>query len=220
MSKDLIPEGHEALYGFAMRFFSAFLEKRTSLGLDEKTPDGKWVTDPLLKSYTEFNTAYTPWANPVTRTKVISAKLRAARDVFEPLFRQLIRMLKSSPLVSDPDLVDMGLAPRHSGGKAPSPVAEDYPAYRVETPRPFQVTLHFDHKPYGQHGVEILWSLTREPASLLVKDLTRSSFDTRSPFHFELDDSHRGQHLYFAIRWENTRGEKGPWSPVDTVIVP
>jgi hypothetical protein len=30
----------------------------------------------------------------------------------------------------------------------------------------------------------------------------------------------RGKTLYYALRWENTRGEKGPFSPIAAVIVP
>jgi hypothetical protein len=30
----------------------------------------------------------------------------------------------------------------------------------------------------------------------------------------------RGKKLYFALRWENTRGEKGPWSEIHSTIIP
>jgi hypothetical protein len=217
---DIIPRGQEAFNTFVKRFLTTFLEKRDGYGYGENTNDGKWAMEKVIKTYGTYSTAYAPWSNPSTRTKVNSAQLQEAREEFEPLLRQLIQMLKVSPMVSKSDLVDMGLTPRHEGAGTLSPVATDSPPYRVETPRPFQVILHFDHKPHGQHGVEILWLLLEKPANVLIKDLVHSSFDTRTPYHFDLDDSHRGQHLYFALRWENTRGEKGPWTPVDTVVVP
>jgi hypothetical protein len=30
----------------------------------------------------------------------------------------------------------------------------------------------------------------------------------------------RGTTLYFAMRWENNRGEKGPWNDIINVIIP
>jgi hypothetical protein len=50
--------------------------------------------------------------------------------------------------------------------------------------------------------------------------LTHSAFDTRSPLKLQFENDLRGKTLYFAMRWENTRGEKGPWSPIMSVIIP
>ncbi|AHF94767.1 hypothetical protein OPIT5_26275 [Opitutaceae bacterium TAV5] len=54
----------------------------------------------------------------------------------------------------------------------------------------------------------------------LLNDLTRSGFDTRSPFTLNFDENQRGKTVYFALRWENTRGDKGPWSPITHAVVP
>ncbi|MDR2362267.1 MAG: hypothetical protein LBD91_06005 [Prevotellaceae bacterium] len=34
------------------------------------------------------------------------------------------------------------------------------------------------------------------------------------------DGQHCGKTVYFALRWENTRGEKGPWSDIMSATVP
>jgi hypothetical protein len=53
-----------------------------------------------------------------------------------------------------------------------------------------------------------------------VAALVNSSFDTRTPFTLEFDDAERGHTVYFCLRWENTRGEKGPWGEIVSAIVP
>jgi hypothetical protein len=80
--------------------------------------------------------------------------------------------------------------------------------------------FHFEGRPRGQQGVEIAWELRESSGMLLIKDLTRNAFATRSPFPLELDDSCRGKHLFFALRWKSTRGEAGPWTPACMLIVP
>jgi hypothetical protein len=34
------------------------------------------------------------------------------------------------------------------------------------------------------------------------------------------ENDQRGKTVYFALRWENTRGEKGPWSAIQIAIIP
>jgi hypothetical protein len=44
--------------------------------------------------------------------------------------------------------------------------------------------------------------------------------NTRTPYTFPFEYDQRGQTVYFALRWENTRGEKGPWSEIHSTIIP
>jgi hypothetical protein len=91
------------------------------------------------------------------------------------------------------------------------------------------VTIHYSDesageetaraKPPGQHGAEIRWAVL-EVAPTVLDDLSHSSFDTRSPFTLTFDENQRGQALYYCLCWENTRGEKGPYSPIEKAIIP
>jgi hypothetical protein len=53
-----------------------------------------------------------------------------------------------------------------------------------------------------------------------VHELTRSYFDTNSPLTIEFEEEDRGKTFWYAVRWENTTGEKGPWSEIQSVIIP
>jgi hypothetical protein len=43
---------------------------------------------------------------------------------------------------------------------------------------------------------------------------------TRTSLTLEFDEPDRGKTVYFCLRWENTRGQKGPWSPIQKAIIP
>ncbi|MDR2692356.1 MAG: hypothetical protein LBB73_08750, partial [Dysgonamonadaceae bacterium] len=78
---------------------------------------------------------------------------------------------------------------------------------------------HKRAKPEGQHGAEIAWIISDEAPAKWI-ELANSSFDTRSPFTLKFENDRRGKSVFFALRWENTRGEKGPWSPITQAIIP
>ncbi|MDR0693852.1 MAG: hypothetical protein LBF81_00940, partial [Prevotellaceae bacterium] len=108
------------------------------------------------------------------------------------------------------------------------PVATTHPAVEIRTLELRRVTIHFFEsdgthrkaKPDGQHGAETAWGLFDHPQEVHISDLTHSSFDTHTPLTLEFADEDRGKTLYFALRWENTTGEKGPFGPIMSAIVP
>ncbi|MDR1681238.1 MAG: hypothetical protein LBS12_05600, partial [Prevotellaceae bacterium] len=95
-------------------------------------------------------------------------------------------------------------------------------------PGPRVVKIHFqaagsEHKakPHGIHGVEIIWQVFDTPSpSVSIDELIHSEFDTMTPYEFRFSDAQRGKRLYFAMRWENTTGAKGPWSEIMEAIIP
>jgi hypothetical protein len=220
MARDLVPKQHSKLVSSAELLLAVVLENQVRFDMTEKTQTGLWLKEQVLKAFEDYKEAHEPWSNESTRTKVMSARLAETRERFVMLYRRLLRILKSSPMVNDADLVDMGLKLRHTGGGTPAPVAEDTPPCKVKTPIPFRVEFHFGQKPHGQHGVDIAWKVVKDPETLLAKDLTNVSFETRSTFILDLDDSVRGWLFYYALRWANTRGKKGPWTPVSSIVVP
>jgi hypothetical protein len=74
-------------------------------------------------------------------------------------------------------------------------------------------------KPPGVHGAEIKWGFSDTPI-VNPDELPHSAFDTHSPFRLEFRGEDRGKTVWFCLRWENTRGEKGPWSEIVSAIVP
>jgi hypothetical protein len=174
-----------------------------------------------------WTTAYAAFLNPATRSPLIVQDKQKARKAYEKALRKFVKYyLANNPALTDHDLKDLGLTVP-SDTRTPVPVATDYPACTVDTSMVGHVTFHFydkdgEHKrakPEGQHGAELGWAILDAP-TVEWDDLSHSAFDTHTPLTLSFAGHDRGKTLYYALRWENMRGAKGPWSPIAAVIVP
>jgi hypothetical protein len=164
---------------------------------------------------------------PATRTKLTVLAKDKVRKKLEADIRQFVNQyLAYNPEVTDVDHEGLGI-PIHSKGRHPSPLATTYPDFDVDSSMIRRLTIHFydqgsvksKAKPAGQHGAEIRWAILDTPP-VDVKELIHSSFDTRTPFTLEFEGHECGKTVYFCLCWENTRGEKGPWSKIVSAIIP
>jgi hypothetical protein len=186
----------------------------------------KWINSDFVPAMVNYNSVYAAWENPATRPPMQTKLLTETEEAFLPLYRQLHDAFKGSQFVTNNDLEAMGMPRRPAGGgKPPLPPPKTIPTLEFEHPGTGVVEVHFHDKeaenkakPRGVHGVELLYGfLDHAPASR--DELTRSAFDTRTPYVFEFGLEDVGKSLYIAARWENTRGEKGHWSDVYHVLV-
>jgi hypothetical protein len=197
---------------------------KTAANLNNWRIDDTWYNQLVLPAKTTWTTAWTAYLNPNTRTKVITFRKNEARKNYEPLLGKLVGMLKTSPVVTPAELASMGVATGKGGGRNPTPAT--YPDAGVNSSVIRQLTIDFfDHgakshaKPHGIHGAEIRWGIL-DAAPVDIDELRNSSIDTRSPFTLAFNENERGKAVYFCLRWENTTGEKGPWSEIVTAFIP
>ncbi|GHV50747.1 hypothetical protein FACS1894181_11710 [Bacteroidia bacterium] len=187
---------------------------------------GNWLDTVFMPAFNNYNTAFDAWENPVERTRAKTLTFNTAEDIFIPLYRKLYGFIKGHPLVTDTDLAEMMFPVPHRT-RTPAPVPASFPEGSVTHPAPATVVISFRdseskkvRKPAGVHGAEIAWAILDEaPQGQDWAKLTHSSFDTASPFTLTFTGPERGKELYFALRWENTRGEKGPWSDIQQTII-
>ncbi|MDR1384857.1 MAG: hypothetical protein LBJ67_13570 [Planctomycetaceae bacterium] len=180
----------------------------------------------LQTAYDDFYTFYMQSASPTERTAVITEQKNVARKELEKQIRELVGYWLKNPVITDADRIALGL-PIHKTTHTPAPVATTYPDFDIDSSTIRRLTIHFydqgqkksKAKPVGQHGAEIRWAILDAPTQN-VDDLIHSSFDTHTPFTLDFNGTQRGQTVYFCLRWENTRGEKGPWSEITSAIVP
>jgi hypothetical protein len=187
--------------------------------------DSEWMDNELLPKKGEWTAAWEEYLNPATRTPLITFTKTVKRKNYERLMRILVKGLQSNPKVTPDDLRNMGIAVPSSSRK-PVPAPGSYPDGFTDTSVMRRITVHFrDHgsdsaaKPYGVHGAEIRWDVRDTPPTE-VSDLTKSSFDTHTPHTLEFEESQRGKTVWFCLRWENSKGEKGPWGELINAIIP
>jgi hypothetical protein len=228
-SRDWLPQNHEALYGQATSTLTYFQnsQNRKRMGFSPGTVQGLWFDTEFVPSFENFRVAFDAWKEPSQRNPIKTEKLKEAESAFRPVYRKLYTgFLKESPVVTDDDLVAMGMPTRHTG-RVPAPVATTYPAFTIDSATIRRLVIHFfdqlkkksKGKPDGQHGAEIRWAILAAPPTK-IDDLIHSAFDTHTPFTLDFDEDQRGKTVYFCLRWENTRGEKGPWSEIVSAIIP
>jgi hypothetical protein len=186
-----------------------------------------WYNTDFIPKHNLFNSAFLAWNNPAERTPAKTATLISAENEFKPSYRELYNgYLKRNPLVTDTDLVEMGLPKRSSGGKTPPQPPSSLVEATVDTSIPATIVIHYRDKgsksiakPKGMHGVEIIHAVLDSPPTDWSQ-LTNSDFSTRTPVKLAFRGEQRGKILYFAIRWENNTGDKGPWNDIQDTIIP
>jgi hypothetical protein len=224
---DWIPTNHEDLHGQAEQTVGYLTAPvRNRIGLGAETPIGVWYDTVFIPKCTSFCTAFDNWLNPSTRTKVTSTVLKTEQEDFVTAYRQLYNgFLRKNALVTDADLVSMGLPPHSSGGGKPSKIATTFPWIKILTHLIRHLIIEFGAsetsraKLDGQHGAEVVYIVSDEKPTD-ISQLIHSVFDTDSPLDLEFTEEERGKTVWFAIRWENTRGQKGPWSEIYSAIIP
>jgi hypothetical protein len=184
--------------------------------------------------YTALSTAVANFASAVVKaygpdgSPAEVVKKNAYRKILEERIRALVNFKFQSPAITDEDRTDLGINKRNEGGKgAPTPIAKKAPGVTVDTSVLAHVGVHFYNadsltkrgKPEGQHCVEIV-SKVGPPKPQRWDEFTHSNVDTRTPYVFSFEYDQRGQILFFSVRWENTRGQKGPWSEIHAVVIP
>jgi hypothetical protein len=223
---ETIPRKDEDFYEFQFNLMLIFLANAVGWKFDMD-----WITNILAPARIEYETAYQAWRNPNTRTTEIKTRKKEARRVYELLLRQLVEMIKSSPYVPTESKEAMQIALGKSGGNQRNPKPTDPPSVRIATELLRFLIIYFGiigeallghalrGKPHGVHGAEIVWAILPEPPKE-VSELIHSAFCTASPFRLEFKESDRGKTVYICVRWENTTGEKGPWTAILSAIIP
>jgi hypothetical protein len=198
-------------------------------GMEPTAPQGKWYKEMFCeKALDPYAEAYRAWSNPATRTPIIIVQMKGAQKTFTTGYRELYRMMKGNPLVTDADLEAMGFPIRPFGRRSSSRVAAEAPGFSITTLEDHRLSIHYytfaaaavrKGKPAGQLGAELRWMFSETPV-IDANDLLNSALHTSSPIILPFHGKDHGRAVYLAMRWENTRGGKGPWSPIKMAYVP
>lgn len=229
MSKDWLPRNHKDLYAQAVitRTYILVPANLTRLGFNPETPQGQWFANDFKNAYNPYVAAYNDWVNEATRTKEKTSLLEETEKAFKKDYRKLYNgFLKDSPLVSNQDLINMGLPERSDSKHIHYPPPTTRIVAKVCPTGPGTLEIHYNDqtkkgiaKPFGVHGAELVSRISEVPVTS-HDELTSSKFDTHTPFHLTFPDEQRGKTIYFSLRWENSTGEKGPWNEIQSTIIP
>ncbi|MDR2139069.1 MAG: hypothetical protein LBP50_05940 [Tannerella sp.] len=206
--------------------FTSVEDNRILIGFGPATPLGAWYGTTYSPGLTAYNTAYQIWDTPATSTRLALDNLKDAEHVFFPVYREFYGTVKASPLVTNAQLEAMGFPPRSSGGHSPHPVDGTFIDLILKPLGSMALSVGFVNRdtgssfvPYYLTGAVIYYAVGETPVSD-QNALPHSRLASHSPFELIFNPSERGLTVSLAARWQNRRGELGPWSDIVTAVIP
>jgi hypothetical protein len=187
--------------------------------------DQEWIDNVLLPKKEEWKKAWAAYADPDTRTPLITLIKSIARKEYELLFVSFVSELETNESISSKEKISMGIVNAYRKSRLlPTPVeppgflignsiARCLAFYVFRTKEPTHVRAG------GVRGVDVLWAVLDNPPNCM-EDLTYSDFYTQSSFVFYFDESERGKTFYFCFRWRGVLEENSPWSKILSCIIP
>jgi hypothetical protein len=164
-------------------------------------------------------------ADSPTKNSVIVAEKDAARKVLKAKIRDLVGFRLKNPIITDAQRIAMGL---HVHDTTPTniPVPTTRPEIDIDVLdfRRLKILFHdmgssSKAKPYGVNGAVIAYAILDVPP-VNSDTLTHTVLATRTPHVLEFTEEERGKPVYVAICWQNEKGQRGPWSEIESAIVP
>ena len=220
-TKDFIP-GPEAEFDGWLANLTAYVDAKTTGGAWTHIPAEKVIA---LKSHnTAWHTAYVKTTGP--HTAVDTEAKNDARAAAEGFVRPFVQQYLKFDPVSNEDRTAMNL---HNRDRTYSPIGK--PATRalitgLKALGGFRVEIRFQDeatpdsraRPYGDNGCLLHFTAGPEKVTdyALLKD---TQLMTRSPFTLPLGPEAEGQFLSCAPRWQNERGDLGPWGEIVSVAI-
>ena len=175
----------------------------------------------LDKDIADWIDWYQQSQNEETSTKLIVANKNAAKEKVMQTFKTIYGDIPQSVLTAD-DRSVLKLEER-STTRTPAPVPTTFPVGKINSTNRLEHSISFTNedgkhgKPEGVRGCQI-WCKEGEPA-LDEKQLLFLGTDTASPFLKKYLIADAGKTIHYWLRWENTRGETGPWSSIISATV-
>ncbi|GHU28183.1 hypothetical protein FACS1894172_06310 [Spirochaetia bacterium] len=173
----------------------------------------------------EFAAIYATAIGPTASKADILEKNKKKAVLKERVRKFKRRFIDPSIVITDPDRERLKL-PITDKKPTPVPPPSTVPDMKFSLPGPRRVDLHFKDfgsdrraKPKGAIGAVIKYAIL-PTAPVNQSQLGNSLFTGKSPYHFEFLEEDRSKTVYFAICWQNGKGDQGPWSEIQKAIIP
>ena len=234
---DWLPRKHEKLYSMLVAiiaYLTAGVLERLGIVSSESNPPSvgehrnasSWFQTVFMPAYLSYAALYGNFMDLTKRTPVLAQDFYAAEALIISLLRQLyMGFIRNNVNATDSDRVAMGF-PILKKTRTDAPKPKEVPEADVTHPSVGILEINV-HTPDGSsrpnattHGFEVRGAIANSPIlDGEWQKFDRSYFSTTSPLIISDLSSFIGKIFYFAVRWENTTGEKGPWSQVYSVMI-
>ncbi|MDR0687022.1 MAG: hypothetical protein LBF79_06170 [Dysgonamonadaceae bacterium] len=224
--KDYMPSTVEGFRSWS----DNFMTKLTAIGAEDYMPPPTYHE--LNRLQADYTKKYDLSEVPETRTPVTVRARTNAQDLFKKALRSAIKsFLTYNPKVTDELKVALGL-PIHKTDRSSIDVPRTHVILNVKALDYLRLVLQFhdqeltslgDRKkwkrPYGYNGAYVVYAILPSPPESIA-ELNLNILATRTPHIMEFEEGSSGKRVYFAICWQNEKGQNGPFSPIQSAIIP
>jgi len=181
----------------------------------------------LTAAVDAYKTAYETCQSP-SRSKLDTIAKNSAKDTLRSLEQGYVARLQVAPAMTDSVRERFGI-PIHDKIRSPQPDPTDHVDFNIELDAgahilscPYRIANSQHRGKADHHGIEVRYMLQAldEAAPLEPDEFARSEINTASPWKHTFQGADAGKRVYCVMRWENSTGGKGPWSPIQSVVIP
>ena len=220
MPSDLIPKNDDDFNKLQTQFVTAVVANPTGYGIPAAD-----VTQ-MQTDATTWNAAYPTHVKAQEDAKTAAEKKNASRTKLEGDIRGAAKKINGTPGVDNALRVSAGLK-AHAMTRTPAvlpatkPISRTAPAthYTIEIHVADETTPKRAAKPAGVRLCQ-LWMHVGDPQPADPTGYTFVRNLTRTPYLDVHPAADAGKTVYYLLRWENAKGDAGPWSDVLTAKVP
>ncbi|MDR0704652.1 MAG: hypothetical protein LBF88_06640 [Planctomycetaceae bacterium] len=217
-NRDYLPAKDSELVVWSKNFLTLILANAEAWSINQTE------TRALQTAVTNFQTLQAQADSPAKNSIIVKQK-NDAKKILKEKISELVNFRLKNPVITDAQRISLGLHIRDPK-PSPIPVPTTIPEMNFELAGVRRLAVPFHDsgsstkaKPYGVNGAVILYAVLSTPPKS-IKDLNQSVLATRTPHIFEFEEEDRGKIVYFAICWQNEKGERGPCSEIVSTIIP
>ncbi|MDR2632218.1 MAG: hypothetical protein LBC51_01155 [Treponema sp.] len=218
MSNKYLPDAEADLIPWGDNFVGQLEQNKEKWGIPEAEVTG------VKTALSDFTSLYEQARSP-GRTSVIVEEKNTAKALLKAKIRAMVGFRLKNPLITNAQRKELGL---HVADKtrSPKPRPSTYPRYSIIQNGAGMLGIIYQEgdgrkgsKPPEAAGVRIHYGVFDQAPSV-QEELPASVFATRWPCIITFRETDRGKRAYIALKWENAKGEDGPWSEIASEIIP
>ncbi len=216
---DYIPGSDTDFNVWQQNFMSVLTPNLAAYGLIVADLAPLTTKQPIWTTALSQNVTAQAAANAATQAKDV------ARESYEASIRVLVAKIQANPAVTAASKAAAGITVPGTHA-TPSGPPTSAPVGVVETLNRLEHTIRFSDsatptsraKPPGVRGCQV-WMKVGTTPPVSESDLHFLATDTRTPYVAQFEPADAGKTAYYWLRWENNKGETGPWSaPLSATI--
>jgi len=158
-------------------------------------------------------------------SRVLIAVANEQHEILGEYMRLLHRTKLFTPPLVGSDYISLGLHP-HDMEPTETPVPTTIPEIEVITAVIRELTFRFRDfgartwaKPEHVASIDFRWEI-KEARPGHVEEIIGIEGFSSGPFTLQFAEEQRGQRVFFAARWANSRRDGGPWSDIESAVIP